>query len=204
MRAIDLYIYEDNGAGGYRLRESLPAMSSSSHMLADLNGDGSKDLVVFNHTGINQYDGLQPISGTHGYGSYLYYGDDDGFSTKTRQQIPSFGPHKTIDAEWGDVAQRRSYETYVAPRQEQSIGHGAYHFIVAGNFHPSAPLGLDVRGQTDASWTALEPDGEEESDVRRFKWSPDVSLDGFQYRLRFDHGTSGTPPAVKSVELRRD
>ncbi len=203
-RILDLYIYEDDGEGGYRRRESLPAMSSSSHLLADLNGNGHKDLVVFNHTGHSQYTGLSSKSGVHGYGSYIYYGDGGDFSKERRVKVPSFGPHKTIDAEWGDVLKRDPYEVYVSAWEEQELAPGAYRFIVKGDFHPNTALGLDVRTDSDEPWKALSAASDNADGVRSFSWSLNQSEAALQYRLRLGQGTSGTPPSVRSVELLRD
>lgn len=201
-RVVDLYIYtaDENGALDPERKLRVPAASSSSHYAANLTGGEWKDLVVFNHTGPNQYLGLHPKSGVHGYGSWLYSGQEEGYSRDRRSTLPTFGPHRTINAEWGDIARRASYETYTSAPEQVRVAAGAVEVQVSGDFHAGSALGVEIKAGADGQWLPLER-VRGDAAVQVFSGEVKQAASLLQYRLKLDHGRSGTAPIVTAVSI---
>ena len=77
------YIYTNTGAGyADTSRASVPTYGAYDVEIADLDQDGYPDVVVANY-----YNGS-----SYTVGSYVYYGSASGFSTSSRDTLPSNGP----------------------------------------------------------------------------------------------------------------
>ena len=72
-------VYLFDGRDGYA-RSELPAEGARGGAIADLNGDGTDDLVVANH-----YNGIN----AGGVNSTIYYGSPDGWSLRRHQHLPT-------------------------------------------------------------------------------------------------------------------
>ena len=71
--------YVFDGRDGYA-RAELPAEGGMGGAIADLNGDGTDDLVVANH-----YNGMN----SSGVNSTIYYGSPAGWSLRRQQMLPT-------------------------------------------------------------------------------------------------------------------
>ena len=71
--------YVFDGRDGYA-RTELPAEGAMGGAVADLNGDGTDDLVVANH-----YNGMN----SSGVNSAIYYGSPAGWSLRRQQMLPT-------------------------------------------------------------------------------------------------------------------
>ena len=80
--------------------------------MADLNGDGWQDLVVFNHLD----------RGDHSIGANLFWGSPEGYSYARRDWIPTFGPHFGVRRDIGNVYDRKLREEYISPALECPAG----------------------------------------------------------------------------------
>jgi hypothetical protein len=82
--AVDSYIYwgDDKGAYSTAHRTDLPTIGSYSHTIADVDGDGRKDLVFWSH-----YDGASYTTSAN----YIYWNRATGFSATDRTALESMG-----------------------------------------------------------------------------------------------------------------
>lgn len=105
-RTVPTFIYWGSAEGTYSesRRSSLPAESSSALTVADLNQDGWKDIVVFNHVD----------RGDHAAGANIFWGGSQGYSFARRHWIPTFGPHFGVRRDIGNIYSRRLEEEYVS------------------------------------------------------------------------------------------
>ncbi|MBN1657089.1 MAG: VCBS repeat-containing protein [Anaerolineae bacterium] len=80
---IDSYVYWGS-ASGYSAadRTSLPTLGAYGNSVADLNNDGYLDIVFANH---------QSAEHTHTVDSYIYWGSASGYSTASRNSLPTLG-----------------------------------------------------------------------------------------------------------------
>lgn len=87
----DVYIYLNNGEEiDPRRRMAVPANGAVDGLVADLNRDGSSDLVIVNGRG-----GISSRTQTH-----IYYGSQGGFSISKRQELPSWKAAAAASADW--------------------------------------------------------------------------------------------------------
>lgn len=206
-RSVGLFVYPPNGKNEYVAanRFTLPALSASANMVADFDGDGFPDLAVINHTGVNQQIGLQPKSGVHGVGSYVYWGAMNGFDPARRTIVPSHGPHKATNADLGDALRRRPFETYTSPWIEAAVAAREHALVVTGTFQGRASCGAAVQWTENGPWTDLaavtdastSPAGEQ-----RFRLPVTTAATRLRYRLELRTGGAGTGPSVTRIELQ--
>jgi hypothetical protein len=205
-RVVPLFVYSPDDAGAFRPDQcrTLPAYSSSSHYVADIDADGFNDLIVFNHTGPVGEVGTITKSGRHSIGSWIYWGGRDGFAETRRTWFASYGPHATINAEIGDILRRRPYETYTSPWIDAKLAAGEHELVVTGTFTGRASCAARLQLKGAAGWTELavieaRPNSETE---RRFKAPISVPAAHLRYQLELRTGGAGTGPTVTAVELR--
>ena len=204
-RVVPLFVYHPDAAGAYRTaqRRALPAYSSSSHFVADIDGDGFNDIVVVNHTGPVGEVGASTKSGRHSIGSWIYWGARGGFDETRRTWIASYGPHATINAEVGDVMRRRPSETYTAPWTNAKLAAGDYELVVTGTFPVRASCGARLQVDGTAGWTELaaaDPAKPGETE-RRFKAKLVTAASKVRYQLELRTGGAGTGPTITAIEL---
>lgn len=210
-RNLETFIYWGDAGGNYSTDRmtGLPGYSPVANIVLDLNGNGINDIVVFNHSKSDQYAGLQPLGGVHASSSFIYWGSEEGWNIKKRDQIPSIGPHSRLIAEPGDIMRRGSYEEYIST--PVPVGNSRGNFILkVGSEH-------NFRQNIKVFIKSAESPG----DLNNKDWT-EISLkerldDHFiyegrlgrgetyiQYMLRLDTGGTGTGPVVHSVEMIRN
>ena len=203
-RTVGLFVYPPDAKGNYGVanRIVLPALSSSANFVADLDGDGFQDIVAFNHTGPDFQVGLQPKSGVHGVGSYVYWGAADGFDRERRTVIESHGPHKTTNAELGDILRRRPFETYTSPWVDAPLAAGDYELVVTGTFSGRASCGAQLQSAAGGAWADLAVASATGSE-QRFRVALPAPAARLRYRLELRTGGAGTGPTVTAIALRK-
>ncbi len=201
-RTVGLFVYppDEHGRYGVAHRFVLPALSNSASYVADLDGDGFQDIVAFNHTGPNLQVGLQPKSGVHGVGSYVYWGAAGGFDRERRTTIASHGPHKTTNAELGDILRRRPFETYTSPWTDAALAAGSYELVVSGEFRGRASCTAHVQLTPDGPWLELTASASTTSE-QYFRIMLPSAAPRLRYRLALNTGAAGTGPTVTAIEL---
>ncbi len=204
-RVVPFFLYPPDAGGRYEVnnRRTLPAYSSSSHIVSDVDGDGAMDIVVMNHTGPTAYAGLRPKNGNHGIGSYVYWGGGVYFSSAQRAVFSSYGPHTALNAENGDIMRRRTFETYTAPWEERGLPTGAYTLSVTGTFKGrSSCRAFFQTGSAKEPWRPLEAI---ESTAGRiaFRVPITAAASKVRYRLELETGGAGTGPSIESITLAR-
>jgi hypothetical protein len=204
-RVVPLFVYPPDDQGVFRSdrRRTFPAYSSSSHVVADIDGDHFNDIVVINHTGPVADLGLSPKSGRHNVGSFIYWGAKDGFDESRRTWIASYGPHATINAEVGDVLRRRPFEAYTSAWERVRLDAGEYRLTVSGTFTGRAGCRAFLQLRENATaWVPLES-GDRTGNAITFRVPLSDATTTVRYRLELDTGGAGTGPTVKSIELGR-
>jgi len=199
-RHVSLFLYYGEGGGRFSARPvRLPAYSSSSNLVLDLNNDGFLDIVVFNHSESTRHVGDTLLGGVHGTGSVIYWGAAKGFSKDRKDWFPSFGPHSRINADPGNVRNRSSAETYVSRVTSIQGFQGAAELVIKGAAVAPQKVGCKVRFD-DGKWAEVEllPRADQ-------TWRGEVIVPPgahFQYMLTLDSGNMGVGPAVHSVTLQ--
>jgi hypothetical protein len=181
----------------------LPSFSAGANMVLDFNGDGYQDILVYNHTGADVYNGsLTPTGGMHGIGSVIYWGSKDGYSINNVSHMPSFGPHSRISADPGSWARRNSYEVYTSQEITNNSSYTNFRFIVEGRFNQKqfvVPSILLHESKTDAIGLKLIAQSltklEYEVKIPRGK--------KFSYQLKLNSSNSGGGPVVSSVRMEK-
>lgn len=201
-RTVGLYVYPVDQKGEYTAAERLvlPALSSAANVIGDFDGDGFADIATLNHTGPTIQIGLQPKSGMHGVGSYVYWGAANGFDPARRTVVASHGPHKTTNADAGDLLRRRPFETYTSPWINAALGAGEHELIVRGMFRGRASCGAELQVEPDGPWQQLAA-GTTSDTEQRFAFVRDRPATRLRYRLELRTGGAGTGPTVTRIEL---
>jgi hypothetical protein len=191
------------GKDGYPAEEAkfrLPSSSSGANIVLDFNGDGYQDILVYNHTGNEVYNGsLTPTGGTHGVGSFLYWGSIKGFGVQDRTWIPSFGPHSRIMADPGSVARRNPYEIYNSPTVTNNTKYEDFSLTVTGRFNAKQFVTPEIQLESESGKIIPELLSTEDSKViytlRITKGKK------FKYQLKLNGSNSGNGPIVSSVKM---
>lgn len=105
-RDVDSFLYWNRAGIGFRERdcERLPTHSATGTIAADLNEDGYVDLVVANHK----------VDGDHRGFSSVWWNGPDGFSKRSRTDLPTEGPHGISSIEPGNILNRGPEEYYTS------------------------------------------------------------------------------------------
>jgi len=206
-RTVPLFVFHPDSAGTYRpgQRLTLPAYSSPSHFVADIDADGFNDLVVLNHTGPVGEVGPITKSGRHSIGSWIYWGAREGWSETRRTWIASYGPHATVNAEIGDALRRRPLETYTAPWTEAKLAAGDYELVVTGTFTGRASCGARVQLDGGTTWIELVAADATKTTTteRRFKMGVATGAARLRYQLDLLTGGAGTGPTITAIALHK-
>lgn len=207
-RNLDTVVYFGGADNTYseNNRFNLPSFSSAANMALDLDGNGIKDIVVFNHQVSTQYTGLNSVGGVHGAGSFIYWGTENGWNIKNRDHLPSMGPHSRLVAEPGDIISRRTYEEYSSSIIELETTLNKFKLNVESSLNSRQDIQAFIRvaNNTDnlanAVWqeVRLKIRGKE---YLVFEGSLNQDNRFLQYKLRLDTGDTGTGPTVKSVRM---
>jgi hypothetical protein len=194
-------LYE--GADGFpseqnRLR--LPAYSSGANIVLDFNGDGYQDIAVFNHTGNEIYNGgLNPSGGTHGIGSFVYWGGQHGYGMQDRTWIPSYGPHSRIMADPGSLGRRNPFEIYTSDIIKNTAATENFTLTISGRFNEKQFVEAAIIGN---GVTASQLVSKSPAEISYRVTIPKGQ--SFKYRLQLNSSHSGSGPVVESVKMVAD
>lgn len=184
-------------------RVSLPAYSSGANLVLDFNGDGYQDIVIYNHTGADVYNGsLTPTGGMHGFGSVIYWGTEQGYSLGNSTHMPSFGPHSRISTDPGSISRRNPYETYTSTLLTNHSGNESFKLILTGRFNKKQYVNPEIILIDKAGKTAsvmLKPDA---TGPDRMSFSLNIPAgQTFRYKLNMNSSNSGNGPVVSGVRM---
>ena len=183
----------------------LPSMSSGANLVLDFNGDGYQDILIFNHTGNDVYNGsLNPTGGVHGVGSFLYWGSKNGFATQDRSWIPSFGPHSRIMADPGSPGRRNPFEVYTSDFINNRTASDTFKIIVKGRFNQKQYVETEIligknAGNIKISELQAKPLSRSSTELEYEVYIPKGEI--FRYRLKLNGFHSGNGPIVSSVAM---
>ncbi len=205
-RDMPTYIYPGNRRGRYSEsgRIELPSHSSAGNLVLDLDGDGYMDIIVYNHSAGDVYHGLMTRGANHAVGSFIYWGDKEGWSIERRSIIPSFGPHARQFPDPGNIMDRSSHEVYVSrPVDLYDARKGEFYLIVDAEANSRQSIRAFMReggdeGVEGKDWWELEP---VELEGSPFAFEGRFGAESFQYKLQLDSGHSGAGPVVHSVRM---
>lgn len=178
----------------------LASMSSGANIVMDFNGDGFQDILVFNHTGNDVYNGsLTPTGGIHGAGSYLYWGSTNGFRGQDRTWIPSFGPHSRIMADPGSTGRRNAYETYSSTYIINNTNKENFILTISGRFNAKQFVKpeIEIEGENSRFVPGLIT-SDSSSAVYKLQIQKGKK---FRYHLQMNGSHSGNGPLVSSVKV---
>lgn len=194
---------DKNGFPSNENKIRLPSFSSGANMVLDFDGDGYQDVLVYNHTGADVYNGsLTPTGGMHGIGSVIYWGSKDGYVASNSSHMSSFGPHSRISADPGSWSRRNSYEVYVSDEISNTTNNTSFRFIVDGKFNAKQFVEATIISSEKKSGTIplkliSQSSTKLEYEVRIAKGTK------FRYELKMNSSNSGAGPVVSSVKMER-
>ena len=143
---INSYVYWGSSTGfSTARRASLPTIGAASAALADLNGDGYRDILF-----ANRYDGT-----SYQQQSYIYWGAKGGFSTANRSQLPGMGASALSIRDPGAVSDRKAVQSFRSRIFDTKAAAPVYGWV---SWSASAPAGTSIKLQlrSAASPTALQ------------------------------------------------
>lgn len=182
-------------------RIRLPSLSSGANNVLDYNGDGYQDIMVFNHTRNDIYNGgLNPSGGIHGTGSVMYWGGKNGFGLNDMTWIPSYGPHSRIMADPGSLSRRDPYETYTSDKITNTSDDDQFTLTITGRFNQKqyvTPEILEGKSETPAQTPVLVSQSSDKA-VYNVVIPKGTT---FRYRLKMNSSNSGAGPVVSSVTM---
>ena len=114
---LNSYIYW-GASGGFSVsqRTGLPTRGAIGAGVADLDGDGQRDLIFANHR-----EGQ-----TFQLGSYIYWGAKAGYSTAKRSNLPTVGTSGVSVRDPGDVASRKAAHTFTSRVLDTGVAAPTY------------------------------------------------------------------------------
>ncbi|MCW3119170.1 MAG: putative aggregation factor core protein MAFp3, isoform, partial [Chitinophagaceae bacterium] len=184
-------------------RVSLPAYSSGANLVLDFNGDGYQDIIVYNHTGADVYNGsLTPTGGMHGVGAVIYWGDKNGYSLSNSTHMPSFGPHSRISADPGSMAERNSYETYTSQKISNTSDSENFDLTITGRFNEKQFVSTQIMIMNDAGKTeTIIPKLVSKTSNAVIYQVKILRKQTFQYKLNLNSANSGNGPVISDVKM---
>lgn len=192
-------------ASGFPSEENkirLPAQSSGANMVLDFNGDGYQDVLVFNHTGNDIYNGgLTPGGGTHGVGSTLYWGSKNGFRPEDQTRVQSFGPHSRIMADPGSPGRRNPFETYTSAYLVNTTGDEVFRLTITGRFNNRQYVEAGILADNISARTPELLSRSDTVVVYRVRIPKNQR---FRYTLQLNSSYSGSGPTVSSVKMEAE
>ncbi len=186
----------------------FPSQSSSANYVMDFDGDGFQDVLVQNHSGTGVFTGgLMPMGGTHGVGSELFWGAEDGFDIRRKSWIPSFGPHGRIVAEAGSIGRREPFEMYTSDIQQNTTRDSSFILNITGRFNAKQyciPEIVMEPGDGMSNDAHLHPVGSVDG-IPASSWKVTIPPGmKFRYRLKLWGGYNGGGTKVSSIKLVSD
>lgn len=184
-------------------RIRLPAYSSGANLVLDFNADGYQDIIVYNHTGADVYNGsLTPTGGMHGVGSVIYWGSDKGYTLNNSTHMPSFGPHSRISADPGSISRRDPYETYTSANLTNHSGAENFKLSISGRFNEKQYVRPEIvlTGQSGKTETIVLKPVSGTSDTMNFMVKiPREQV--FKYKLHMQSSNTGNGPLISGVKM---
>ncbi|HEV2294784.1 MAG TPA: VCBS repeat-containing protein [Tepidisphaeraceae bacterium] len=95
----------------------LPTNAGTGSQVADYDGDGYNDLLLYNHRSEGDPN-KRGSFGDHTTHSYLYWGGPKGFSFERKQLILGQGVHHDGGADLGNISDRQFEFAYISPPHE--------------------------------------------------------------------------------------
>lgn len=199
-RELPAFIYWGDGTrDGYsiRSRTMLDAASSAAIDALDLNHDGWLELIITNH----QKDF------SHTSGTNIYWGSEEGYSIKHRDNLPTIGSHMDAMVDAGNIYDRKYEWDYLSTpikaiegmafsqlqwKGDTSLGTGL-KFQIRTAKSSKGLAGAEWRGSSgaDSFYTASG------SQLAGFK----ASHDWLQYRAVLTSPDGGNSPILTEVEI---
>lgn len=194
------YVYW-GGDDGFdsRRRSLLPAHGGAGMLAADLNRDGSLDLVFANHT---------TNEGNHELDSQILWGSERGFHGAETTWLPGLGPHNMLTVDVGNRLTRKLEEEYVSSIHRADGTFSEIQLLWDGETPHGTGLSFQVRtassreGIAGATW--LGPDGPESyagSPGERVRAGGEAQQ-WVQYRVVLRTPDGGSSPLLRRVEVR--
>ena len=195
-RKLPVLVFWNGGRGGFsaQRRTDLPGESPSALLAADLDYDGHNDLLVVNHK-------LTVGEDNHSVESYLYWGGEEGFSTKNRTYLPAPGPHFLQNVDVGNLGTRKPEASFTSPALDFSSSPEKLTLSYEGETPRESRIRFLVRsassreGLDGVVWKPL-------SDSGRFTRAEGDSW--LQYRTTLIAGRGYSSPYLTGVTIRSD
>ncbi len=190
-RSLPVFIYWGSAGAGYqnRRRTELPAESSCGIQLLDLNQDRYPEIVVNNHI----------KDGDHNFGSYLYWGGEEGYSIQRRTHLPTAGTHFAHGIAPGNIYDRGPEYDYLSrvlpiPAERRFLvpewrGETPHNTAIRMQLR----FGSDQQPSTGAAWRETG---------RGECHSLDENSTALQYRAVLVSPDGGNSPVLEGVSLR--